>query len=159
MNSDEFEIAKLAAVTSGALKKVDAAMMERSSKGPVNKIDPRSFISNQGTPVHKNAARRINNPNIIQAPVARPVGREVIGHEPVNIQDLLIPMPEGVEMPKDIFPTPPPPPPNRDVHTTRGPIPINQTYVPSDLETKISKLEKKVNKIDKKLNTLLNKIK
>jgi len=158
MNSDELEIAKLAAIASGELKKVDSSMMERSSRGPANRIDPRSFISNQGRPVQQNATRPINNPNIIQAPVARPVGREVIGHEPVNVQDLLIPLPEGVEMPELQQPPPPPPPPNRNVHTINGPVPINQTYVPSDLEERISKLEKKVNKIDKKINTLLKKI-
>ncbi len=50
---DEVEAAKLAALVSDELKKIDSFAIGRSSRGPANKLDPRSFIKTQPAPTQQ----------------------------------------------------------------------------------------------------------
>jgi len=150
MNSDELEVAKLAAITSSELKKIDSSMMERNIKGgPANRIDPRRFLSNM--PNQPNNTRIINNSNIIQAPKSTPAGTEVVGTEAVNIRDLLIPIPEDLKetVKQKVY--------------IGGSRPIGPAYIPpvtsgitpNYLESRLNDLEKKLNKVIKGVNKIL----
>jgi len=96
IDKDELEIAKLAALASGELKRIDASSLGTPAGGPANKLDPRSFISAPTSTAPPVPRHNMKVPGMVTAPVSRPAGTIKGDTVTVNPADLMIPI-DGVD--------------------------------------------------------------
>jgi len=132
--------------------------------GQVNEIiDPRRFLpQNQPPPNQPPATRQVNAEAFIQQPVSRPLESEIAGTVNVDINSLLIPMPEGYSEPTPSrmiteMPTIPTPvmPVIQPVQPLPQPISINNSNDQSiliDIAKKLDKIIELMEKYDRQGN-------
>ena len=159
VNPDELEIAKLAAFTSSSLKHVDESLLQRSSNGPANKLDPRKFISQPASPQPQRPTIQLVKDNqFIEPPKSRSVGREVMGTTEVNIDDLMIPIPDDLKDRVTAVQTGKIPQPPTSAAPTVGKIEFeHKQQIPSQYNTpiQVNNLEQRLEQIEKKLNRVI----
>lgn len=157
---DELEIAKLAAFTASTLNSVDKSMVQHGSAatGTQPKVDPRKFISQRKPQQGQQPQRRhqiIRNDQFVEQPKSRPLAPEVKGTTSVDVNNLMIPIPDDLKKRAEAAEAPKTAPSQPIQQPTVGRINFeNNKPTPSinnadlvNIFERFDKLEKKVNKI------------
>ena len=145
---NDMDLIRLAAMTAGSLKQVDNDMVQRSAtSGPAVKIDPRNFIKKAPAPVQQQKYNLVPDAAFVEKPVSRPMGSDVHGTINVDVNSLLIPMPEGMEKYSNSEIVQSTAPENRTPISNQVETHIKSPVATTALDDKLSKLEKKMNKI------------
>jgi ribosome-associated translation inhibitor RaiA len=142
--TNDFDLLKLAAMTAGALKKVDEDTIQRTSNGPALRIDPRSFTNQNQVQQTQNQHKLIPNDIFVEQPKSRLLGSEVHGTVNVDLNSLMIPIPEEFKKSHHMV----------DINLPASSSPAIVTnsisenkLISNSLDIRINKLEKKINKI------------
>ncbi|MHA2404856.1 MAG: hypothetical protein ACXADH_17815, partial [Candidatus Kariarchaeaceae archaeon] len=120
ISEEELAAAFLAKAVGTDLNKVDAAHIYKGTHTARN-IDPKDFITIDHGPGRRGpATRNIKDPNIIEAPRAKSMGREPAGMAPMPNLDL-IPLPDDIQQAISAAPPTAPPVANAPVAPPRPP--------------------------------------
>jgi len=144
MNNDDLEVAKLAAMVSGNLKRVDSQTVTQSAtSGPANKINPRRFIQQPIPQPH------MSQPHMNQT--------EVLERVPIDSTTLQIPIPEDMKQYVEKYQQP---------TIQKSPVPVGFTPAPSDAPSStinntdiLNMILTYIENIDNKLDLIIKKTK